>query len=203
LPLLLAAGAGAGAGWAATIFTRYQTAQIPPPLATIAVAVVLGVWAAAVMPLTFLLPATLMLGWALLGLSLVDLLDFRLPDVVTLPLIAGGLLLSLWLPDHDPLGHLIGAAAGFAVLYAIAAFYRRARGREGLGLGDAKLAAAAGAWLGWQALPSVVLVACAIAFVWIGMAVIFRGRAALAERIAFGIPLSFAFWLVWLYGTLL
>jgi leader peptidase (prepilin peptidase)/N-methyltransferase len=170
-------------------------------MAVIAAAVVLAVWAALVMPFAFLLPVTLLLGWALLGLGLVDVLDFRLPDVVTFPLIVGGLMLSLWLPDHDPLSHVIGAVAGFAVLYAIAILYRHARGREGLGLGDAKLTAAAGAWLSWQALPSVVLVACAIAFAWVGVSVIFRGKGVLAQRIAFGVPLSLAFWLVWLYGA--
>jgi leader peptidase (prepilin peptidase)/N-methyltransferase len=61
--------------------------------------------------------------------------------------------------------------------------------------------AAAGAWLGWQALPLVVLIACAAAFVWIGLAVMLRGRAALHDEIAFGVPLCVAFWLVWLYGV--
>jgi leader peptidase (prepilin peptidase)/N-methyltransferase len=201
VPVLLAVGAAIGAGWCAAIFARYEAGQPPSYLATIAAAVGLAIWAALVMPPNFLLPATLLLGWALLGLSLVDVLDFRLPDLVTLPLIVGGVLISLWLPDRNPLGHLVGAIAGFVAFYAIAALYRRARTREGLGLGDAKLAAAAGAWLGWQALPSVVLVACIIAFIWIGVAVAFRGKAILGERIAFGVPLSFAFWLVWLYGA--
>jgi leader peptidase (prepilin peptidase)/N-methyltransferase len=201
VPVLLAAGAGIGAGSCAAIFARYEAGRPPPYLATIAAAVSIAIWATLVMPPNFLLPVTLLLGWALLGLSLVDVLDFRLPDLITLPLIAGGLLISLWLPDGNPLGHLIGAIMGFAALYIIAVLYRRARTREGLGLGDAKLAAAAGAWLGWQALPSVVLVACIIAFIWIGVAVAFRGKSVLGERIAFGVPLSFAFWLVWLYGA--
>lgn len=152
------------------------------------------------MPANFLLAATLLLGWTLLVLATVDVLVFRLPDIFTLPLIAAGLLLSFQLPDHDPPAHVIGATAGFLVLYGIALAYRRARGREGLGLGDAKLAAAAGAWLGWQALPSVVLIACAVAFVWIGVALLFRGREVLSRELAFGAPLCFAFWLVWLHG---
>jgi leader peptidase (prepilin peptidase) / N-methyltransferase len=201
VPVLLAGGAGMAAGWCVVMFARYEAGHHPRYLATIAAAVGIAIWAVLVMPPNFLLPLTLLLGWALLGLSLVDILDFRLPDVVTLPLIAGGLLISLWLPDGNPLGHLIGAITGFAVLYAIAVLYRRARTREGLGLGDAKLTAAAGAWLGWQALPSIVLVACIVAFIWIGVAVAFRGKTVLGERIAFGVPLSFAFWLVWLYGA--
>jgi leader peptidase (prepilin peptidase)/N-methyltransferase len=176
-----------------------KTALLSIPV--VGASIVIGIWAALVMPSTWLLAATLALGWTLLTLGIVDLVAFRLPDVLTLPLAAAGLLLSLRLPDHDPLAHLIGAAAGFLVLYLIAILYRRARSREGLGLGDAKLAAAAGAWLGWQALPSVILIACAAAFIWIGVGVALRGRAVLAEQIAFGVPLCFAFWLVWLYGA--
>lgn len=201
LPIPLAAAAGIGAGWGINVWAQHEAGRAPPRLATVAAAIVVAVWATLAMPTTFLLPVTLLLGWALLGLSLIDILDFRLPDVLTFPLIAGGILLSLWLPDRNPLAHVIGAAAGFSVLYAIAILYRRTRAREGLGLGDAKLAAAAGAWLGWQALPPVVLVACLVAFMWIGVAVVFRGKTVLAERIAFGVPLSFAFWLVWLYGA--
>jgi len=201
VPVLLAGSAGIGAGWCVAVFAHYEAGQPPPYLATIAAAVGIAIWAALVMPLNFLLPVTLLLGWALLGLSLVDVLDFRLPDLATLPLIVAGLLISLWLPDGNPLGHLIGAIAGFAALYAIAVLYRRVRTREGLGLGDAKLTAAAGAWLGWQALPSIVLLACVVAFIWIGVTVAFRGKTVLEERIAFGVPLSFAFWLVWLHGA--
>jgi leader peptidase (prepilin peptidase)/N-methyltransferase len=201
LAVLLAAGAGVGGGWVAVRFARFETGRDPAYPATVAAAAGVAGWAALVVPANFLLPATLLLGWALLSLSLVDILDFRLPDIVTIPLIAGGLLLSFWLPDRDPLGHLIGAVAGFAVLYAIAVLYRRARAREGLGLGDAKLAAAAGAWLGWQALPSVVLVGCLVAFIWVGVGIAFRGRVVLETKIAFGVPLSFAIWVIWLYGA--
>jgi leader peptidase (prepilin peptidase)/N-methyltransferase len=161
----------------------------------------IAVFAAVVMPPNYLLPATLLLGWVLLALSIVDFLELRLPDVLTLPLTAAGLTLSLFLPEGQPLTHLIGAAAGFSSLYGVAIMYRRFRGREGLGLGDAKLAAAAGAWLGWQPLPFVVLIACSAGFVWIAVGVMLRGREALRQEIAFGVPLCVAFWLVWLYGV--
>ncbi|HEY1962978.1 MAG TPA: prepilin peptidase [Rhizomicrobium sp.] len=151
--------------------------------------------------MNYLLVATLLLGWTLLALSIVDLLAFRLPDVLTLPLTGLGLLLSLSLPDSHPLAHLIGAASGFFALYSVALLYRSVRRREGLGLGDAKLAAAAGAWLGWQALPFAVLIACAAGFILVGVAAILRGRKAFQEEIAFGVPLCLAIWLVWLYGV--
>jgi leader peptidase (prepilin peptidase)/N-methyltransferase len=87
------------------------------------------------------------------------------------------------------------------VLFLISLVYRRTRNREGLGLGDAKLASATGAWLGWQALPSVILIAAAAGLVWFGLAFARRGHTALGEQIPFGVPLCFATWLIWLYGV--
>jgi len=153
-----------------------------------------------VVPQPWLAAATFVLGWVLLTLATIDALALRLPDILTLPLVAAGLLLSWWLPDAPLIAHAIGAVAGFLVFYAITVIYRSLRGQEGLGLGDAKLVAAAGAWLGWAALPSMVLIACAAGFVWVGLAVVRRGRAALGEQIPFGVPLCFAFWIVWLFG---
>jgi len=189
------------AGWVAFIIVKRESgAGRHLSLALMIASVGVAIWAALVVPPTWLLLAALMLGWTLCMLSAIDLLTYRLPDILTWPLLVAGLLLCFWLPDHDPVGHAAGAAAGFLILYAIAAVYRRIRSREGLGLGDAKLAGAAGAWLGWQALPSVMLIACALALAWIGASVMSRGRAAALEHIAFGLPLCIAFWLVWLYG---
>jgi leader peptidase (prepilin peptidase)/N-methyltransferase len=201
LPTVAALAASLPAGWGLAFIARRETGMAElPPLLLVGGSLVVAASAAMVMPATYLLWATLLLGWTLLLLATIDLLALRLPDVLTFPLIAAGLALSLWLPDGDPLAHVIGAAVGFVAFYGIGLAYRRARAREGLGLGDAKLAAAAGAWLGWEALPSMVLIACAAGFIWIGVAVAFRGRRALAEEIAFGAPLCFAFWIVWLYG---
>ena len=58
----------------------------------------------------------------------------------------------------------------------------------------------AGAWLGWQALPYVILLACAVGMTWVGVAALRRGKEALAERIPFGVALCLAIWIIWLYG---
>jgi leader peptidase (prepilin peptidase)/N-methyltransferase len=187
------------AGWFAAPLLQKETESNEPRRILVAAGfAVVAVWAALTMPANWLLPATCLLGWTLFALATVDALALRLPDIFNLPLIAAGLLVSLKL--GDPLAHAIGAAAGFLVFYAIQFAYQAVRKREGLGLGDAKLAAAAGAWLGWQALPGIVLIACAVAVVWIGVAVIRRGRTVLEEQIPFGVPLCLAIWIVWLYG---
>jgi leader peptidase (prepilin peptidase)/N-methyltransferase len=161
----------------------------------------LGVALSAVMVLSgWLLWASLGLGWALLTLAAIDWREFVLPDVITLPLIPSGLMVA-WAIDPALLGgHVLGAFAGFAALALIASVYRRVRGREGLGLGDAKLLAAAGAWLGWHGLPSVVLIAAVSALAMALAAAFGGGKLAWTSRIAFGPHLALAFWLVWLFG---
>jgi leader peptidase (prepilin peptidase)/N-methyltransferase len=159
-------------------------------------------WTMLVMPHGVLVPATLVLGWALLVLAIIDALVFRLPDVLTLPLAVLGLAVTAWTDRSDLLDHAAGAALGFAVLAGIAWLYHWVRGKHGLGLGDAKLAAAAGAWLGALNLPIVVLFAAIGGLVLAGVAAIRRGQSALAEPVPFGVPLSLAIWLVWLYGPI-
>jgi leader peptidase (prepilin peptidase)/N-methyltransferase len=202
VPILAVVLAGAIAAGVAITYAARAFAESEQPLAVlmIAASIALGVWAVLVMPTFPLLAISCALGWVLLLLATVDALAFRLPDILTLPLLAAGLAVSWWLPNGDLLGHSIAATLGAAIFYVIAVAYRRARGQEGLGLGDVKLAGVAGAWLGWQDLPFVVLLACAVGLVWVGVATIRRGNAALGERIPFGVALCLAIWIVWLYG---
>ena len=199
---LLSIAVAIPAGCLATLLIRREVAPLRVRMAPVlATSVLLGLWAALVMPNLLLLAITMGLAWALLVLGSIDLLAFRLPDVLTLPLTAAGLLIAVKLPDNDPVAHFAGAVVGFAALYGIAVAYRGLRGREGLGLGDAKLAAAAGAWLGWRPLPAVLLIASTAAFIAIGIGFARRGRIVLAEEIAFGAPLCLAFWIVWIFST--
>lgn len=145
------------------------------------------------------------LGWALLTLAATDLRHYLLPDALTLPLIPAGLLVAGVLPGW-PVGlrdAAIGAVAGFAVIWGVGWFYRRLRGRDGIGLGDAKLLAAAGAWVGWQGLASVVLIA-ALAGIATALATAIRQGRRLdpATRLPFGVFLALGTWLVVLYGPI-
>lgn len=136
-------------------------------------------------------------GWALLTLAILDAEHFWLPDAVTLPLLGAGLALGV---RFDPpfLDRLIGAAAGYALLAAIAVGYRRLRRRDGLGGGDPKLFGAIGAWLGWAALPFVLLLAALVGLVSVAVGAA-RGRAVTATtRLPFGAPLAVAAWAAWL-----
>ena len=139
--------------------------------------------------------------FALLALSLYDLRYLLLPDMMTLPLIGTGLAASLLSALHDgpPLWErLAGAVAGYGALYLLNAAYRARRGRDGLGLGDAKLLAAAGAWLGIFALPFLLLVASAAGLA-VGLgAALARRRPVGSLMLPFGPFIALAFFLLWL-----
>jgi leader peptidase (prepilin peptidase)/N-methyltransferase len=142
--------------------------------------------------------ATAIFGWWLFLLASLDIEHHWLPDRLTLPLLPAGLVVA-WIGLGPTLeSRVIGAAAGFLSLAAIALIYRQLRGREGMGGGDPKLFGAIGAWLGWQQLPFVLLGAGLI-----GLAVILvmqlRGRAVAAtDRLPLGTLMALAAWPIWL-----
>jgi leader peptidase (prepilin peptidase)/N-methyltransferase len=136
----------------------------------------------------------------LLALSVCDWENTVLPDALTLPLLLFGLVANSWLWPPSITDHALAAALGYLAFRILAVLYRRLRGREGLGGGDAKLLAAAGAWLGVAALPWVVLGA-AIAGIALAGGLALSGRRVTGRTILpFGPCLAIAIWLVWLYG---
>lgn len=128
-----------------------------------------------------------LLGWLLLPLALLDARHFWLPDRLNALLAVAGLLLAgpmLGAPLPD---RWIGALAGGSVLALVAWAYRRARGAEGMGGGDPKLVAAIGAWLGWQALPLMLLLASLGGIVWALFAQRKGDQPLGARRVPFGV----------------
>lgn len=120
-----------------------------------------------------------LLGWTLLTLAILDWRHFWLPDALTLTLAFLGLTIGMWATDVILMDRVIGAAIGYGILLAISLGYRALRGRNGLGLGDAKLLGALGAWFGWQALPFILLIASML-----GLAVMLvsgRGQSRTAQ----------------------
>jgi leader peptidase (prepilin peptidase)/N-methyltransferase len=220
-------------GWVGTRAVATLAHRTLPLLVSVAACGVLAVWTFHVVYGTSAFLLSLCLGWGLLYLAIVDWLEFRLPDLLTLPLIAGGLVAAALLPADDMMDTLVGpilghvpehalgghaailfvsaehvlehaaiAAIAYAMLWFVAWFYHYLRGREGLGLGDAKLVAAAGAWLGLRPLPSVLLIASTAGILWILATSAIHGRKGLTQRIPFGVPLACATWIVWLYEPL-
>jgi len=143
--------------------------------------------------------AALVLAWALLALTAIDLDHQLLPDVITLPLLWLGLLINVsgtFVPLADA---VIGAVCGYLVLWAVYWLFRLATGREGMGYGDFKLLAALGAWFGWEALPLVLLIASLSGALYGTAAILCRRRERRAP-FAFGPFLALSGWLVLLWG---
>ncbi|MGF7147896.1 leader peptidase (prepilin peptidase)/N-methyltransferase [Sphingomonas zeicaulis] len=137
-------------------------------------------------------------GWLLLTLATLDVEHHWLPDRLTIPLAAAGIAVGAAGVSPTLVNRLIGAFAGFGTLWLIATAYRVLRGRIGLGGGDPKLFGAIGAWLGWQMLPFVLLLA-ALAGLAAVVAMRLRGATVTGTtRLPFGALLAVAAFPVWL-----
>lgn len=133
---------------------------------------------------------------ALGALTVIDARTYRLPDILTLPLIAAGVL-ATWLIGSPIWLSVLGAAIGYGALVGVEKAYERARGRQGLGRGDAKLFAAGGAWCGALALPFILLAASLAALIYVGVLRLVTGKPISADHmIAFGPFLAFAIALI-------
>jgi leader peptidase (prepilin peptidase)/N-methyltransferase len=149
--------------------------------------------------------AALLFTWFLIALAFIDLDHQLLPDSLTLPLLWLGLTLSLLGPQGgapvpvDVRSSLIGALSGYLSLWSVYHLFRLVTGREGMGYGDFKLFAALGAWLGWQMLLPVILIAAVVGAV-VGLALIALRGQSRATPIAFGPFLAASGWLVLMTG---
>jgi leader peptidase (prepilin peptidase)/N-methyltransferase len=129
--------------------------------------------------------AAVLLIWALVALAFIDLDTTLLPDSLTLPLLWLGLLVNLGghfasMPDA-----VIGAIAGYLVLWSVYWLFKLATGKEGMGYGDFKLLAALGAWLGWQMLPAIILLSSVVGAA-VGLTLIVAVRHGRNVPIPFG-----------------
>jgi len=135
----------------------------------------------------------------LIALALIDFDTQLLPDSLTFPLIWAGLLVNIWgvfAPLQDA---VIGAMAGYLSLWLVYWGFRLVTGKEGMGYGDFKLLAAIGAWLGWQALPLVILLS-SLAGAVIGIALIAASRLGRSVPMPFGPYLVIAEVIALLWG---
>jgi leader peptidase (prepilin peptidase)/N-methyltransferase len=145
--------------------------------------------------------AFLVLTWTLVALTFIDADTTLLPDDLTLPLLWLGLLANLvgLIPAVSLRDAVIGAAAGYLVLWSIYWAFKLTTGKEGMGYGDFKLLAALGAWLGWKALLPILLLSSVVGAV-VGIALMLLARRGRDIPIPFGPYLAAAGFLVLLLG---
>jgi len=227
----ISASAGAWPNWADTLQTRSKCVQCKTKLSAIDLVPVLSFfwlhgkcrtckaliprihpWAEAIAVLVALASIlvftgwlqfiTAIMGWVLLFGALVDIRLRILPDEANAVLGIGGLVTLLWLGGTDYFWlAVIGAGIGYGAFYIISRVYKMLRGRDGLGMGDAKLLAAGGAWLGPFALSWVVILAGIVALC--GMLVMgyLRKETLKSDTVlSFGPALSLAIFVLWLWS---
>ncbi|WP_041210676.1 prepilin peptidase [Aeromonas jandaei] len=176
----------------APISARYPLVELLTALLSVAVAMVISPgWGTL---------AALLLTWVLVALTFIDLDKMLLPDQLTLPLLWGGLLFNL-IGGFAPLADaVIGAMAGYLVLWSLYWAFKLLTGKEGMGYGDFKLLAALGAWLGWQALPIILLLSSLVGAI-IGISLIALRKHHQGNPIPFGPYLAIAGWIALLWGN--
>jgi len=172
--------------------------QWPAGLVVLYAVPALLAWRGNTLP-TQVLALSLILAAALIVLSEIDRQKFRLPDVITIPLVLAGILAAAIL-DGGVVWHIFSAGLGLTFIVLADQVYRAWRGFSGIGLGDAKLFAASGAWLGAEGLPTVLLWSCVSALLVLALVHTLGQKIGARSSIPFGPFLAFGTWLVWCLG---
>jgi len=142
----------------------------------------------------------LALTWVLIALTFIDLDHQLLPDNLTLPVLWLGLLLNLFSLYTDIQASVIGAIAGYMVLWLVYQLFKLVTGKEGMGYGDFKLLALFGAWLGWHSLPLIILLSSLVGAI-IGISLVIFVKRDRHIPIPFGPYLAIAGWIALLWGN--
>ncbi|MDH3830120.1 MAG: A24 family peptidase [Gammaproteobacteria bacterium] len=183
---------GRCSGCGTSISIRYPAVELATAILSVVTALHFGYSLQTVAALGF--------TWALIALFLIDFDHQILPDSITLPLLWTGLLLSLFNLFVDSHNSIVGAIAGYLVLWTIFHAFKLLTGKEGMGYGDFKLLGALGAWVGWQSLPVVILFSSVVGAA-IGITLIlFKGRDH-SQPMPFGPFLAAAGWMTLLWGN--
>ena len=173
------------------ISAEYPLVELLTAILSLAVAVKFGAGIQLIFALLF--------TWALISLALIDFHTTLLPDSITLPLLWVGLLISLVPVFVNAPDAIVGAAAGYMILWIVFQAFKLITGKEGMGFGDFKLLAALGAWLGWAKLPLIILLSSLTgAIIGIMMLAVFKHKRN--QPIPFGPYLAIAGWIALMWG---
>ncbi len=176
------------------ISARYPIVELSTALLSLVIAQHFGV--------SLITCYALLLTWGLIALTMIDFDHMLLPDQIVLPLMWLGLVVNLSngiVPLEDA---VIGAIAGYSSLFIIFWLFKMATGKEGMGFGDFKLFALFGAWVGWQLLPLLILMASVVGAI-IGISLMLFKNHQREQAIPFGPYLAIAGWITLLWGDII
>lgn len=143
--------------------------------------------------------AALLLTWVLIALTLIDIKKQLLPDSITLPLLWLGIAISFYNIFTELQSSVIGAIAGYLILWSVYQLFKLITKKEGMGYGDFKLLAALGAWIGYSYLPQIILLSSAVGAI-AGISMLVAGKTKEQQPIPFGPYLAVAGWIALLWG---
>ena len=173
------------------ISMRYPLVEMTTSLLSVVIAVIYGPTLS-----TLLL---IILTWGLIALTLIDVDHMLLPDQIVMPLLWFGLLINIngtFVPLSDA---VIGAAVGYMSLFSVFWLFKLVTGKEGMGFGDFKLFALFGAWIGWQLLPLLILMASLVGAI-VGISLMVFKNHQRDQAIPFGPYIAIAGWITILWG---
>lgn len=173
------------------ISLRYPLVEAATALLSVVVALHFGVTIATLL--------VVILTWGLVCLTLIDFDHMLLPDQIVMPLLWLGLLVNIsatFVPLSDA---VIGAAVGYMSLFSVFWLFKLCTGKEGMGHGDFKLFALFGAWIGWQLLPILILMASVVGAI-VGITLMIFNNHQREQAIPFGPYLAIAGWVTFLWG---
>jgi len=142
---------------------------------------------------------SLLLTTFLVTMTGIDIDHQLLPDNLTIPLMWTGIMLSFWSVHTDLASSVVGAIAGYLILWSVYHVFRLLTGKEGMGYGDFKLLAALGAWMGWQMLPLIVLLSSVVGAL-VGLVLMGTGKLKRDKPMAFGPFIAAAGWIALIWG---
>ena len=173
------------------ISIQYPVVELLTGLTSLTVAYTFGV--------TLQTMAALFFTWILIALTLIDLKKQLLPDNMTLPVLWFGLFLGFFDIFTDLKSSVIGAMAGYLILWSVYHLFKLLTKKEGMGFGDFKLLAALGAWAGFSYLPQIILISSVVGTV-AGVTMLVIGKTKQQQPIPFGPYLAVAGWIALLWG---
>jgi leader peptidase (prepilin peptidase)/N-methyltransferase len=173
------------------ISAQYPAVELVTGLASLVVAYQFGVTLQTLIALGF--------TWVLIALTLIDLKKQLLPDNMTLPLLWSGIFFSFFGLFTDLKSSIIGAMAGYLILWSVYHLFKLLTKKEGMGFGDFKLLAALGAWVGFSYLPQIILISSVVGAI-AGISMLLLGKTKQQQPIPFGPYLAAAGWIALLWG---
>ena len=173
------------------ISAQYPVVEFLTGIASLTVAYKFGVTLQTVTALFF--------TWALIALTLIDLKEQLLPDNITLPLLWLGIFISLFDVFTDLQSSVIGAIAGYLILWSVFHLFKLITKKDGMGFGDFKLLSALGAWIGFTYLPQIILISSVVGSI-AGISMLILGKTKKQQPIPFGPYLAIAGWIALLWG---